>query len=130
MPGPEGSKQQRDLAGTGKIIVVGIFGVYAALDGMAANHDVILREGQLLSSRDANLQVHQIEPGDQFRHRMLNLQPRVHLEEIEILLLVDQKLDRAGIGISGGLATRTATSPMRRRMSGSTMGEGASSTTF
>src|SRR5580700_5590365 len=44
--GSRRKKQQRDLAGTGKVIVIGIFGVDAALDGMAANHYVILCEGQ------------------------------------------------------------------------------------
>ena len=34
---------------------------------------------------------------------MLHLQPRVHFEEVEVLLLVDQKLDRARIRIVSGL---------------------------
>ena len=33
--------------------------------------------------RDADLLANQIDPGNQFRHRMLDLQARVHLEEIE-----------------------------------------------
>ena len=88
---------------------------------------------KLLSRRDANLQLHQVQSRDQFRHRMLDLQARIHFQEIEILfeVRVHQKLDGAGIVIVGSLcATRTATSPMRRRISASTSGEGASSITF
>ena len=42
-------------------------------------------ERKLLSRGDANLQVHQVQSRDQFRHRMLDLQPRIHFQEIEIL---------------------------------------------
>ena len=41
----------------------------------------------------------QIKPGSQFRDRMFHLQPRIHFEEIEILLLIDQEFDGAGIGV-------------------------------
>ena len=53
-------EQQGNLPWAREIVVVGILGIDAALDGMAANFHVVLREGQLLSGGDANLQVHQI----------------------------------------------------------------------
>jgi hypothetical protein len=31
---------------------------------------------------------------------MLDLQPRVHLEEVELLVSIDEKLDRAGVGVA------------------------------
>ncbi len=70
---------------------------------MPANHDVVLREWQSFTVRDADLQVHQVEPGDQFGHRMFHLQTRIHFQEVEILLLVDQKLDCAGVGVARSL---------------------------
>ena len=62
-----------------------------------------LREGQLLAGRDADLQVHEIESGGQLGDRMLHLQARVHFEEVEVLLLIDQEFDGAGIGVVGRL---------------------------
>ena len=43
---------------------------------------------------DADLFLHEVEPGEHFGHRMLDLKPRVHLDEIELAVLVE-KLDRA-----------------------------------
>ena len=34
---------------------------------------------------------------------MLDLDARVHLEEVEVLLLIDEELDRAGVGVAGRL---------------------------
>lgn len=70
---------------------------------MPANRDVLLPERQRLAVRDVNLQMHQIEPGNEFGHRVLDLKAGIHLEKIKILLLIDEKLDGSGIRISGGL---------------------------
>src|SRR5690242_8088826 len=54
--------------------------------------------------------MHEIDAGDCFRYRMLDLQARVHLDEIELAILVEE-LDRAGAGIaeiSNGLGTDAA----------------------
>src|SRR5215813_1303104 len=42
---------------------------------------------------------------------MLDLQPRIHFEEVEVLVLIDEKLDRPSIGITGspGYAHRNLT---------------------
>ena len=64
IPGPEGCSSTRDLARAGEIIVVGIFGVDAALDRVSANRDVVLRKGQFLAGRNADLQMHEIESGN------------------------------------------------------------------
>ena len=44
---------------------------------------------------------------------MLHLQARIHLQEVEVLLLIDEELDRSGICVSGGLgdANRDLTHP-------------------
>ena len=62
---------------------VGIFGVDACLDRVAGELHVGLLEGNRLARRDADLQGHEIEPGHRLRHRMLDLDAGVHLEEIE-----------------------------------------------
>jgi hypothetical protein len=38
----------------------------------------------------------EVQPGDQFRDWVLDLQPRVHFQEVEVAVLVHQKLDRPG----------------------------------
>ena len=43
----------------------------------------LLRPRQRLAGRDEQLRAHEIEAGDRFGDRMLDLQPRVHLEEVE-----------------------------------------------
>ena len=43
----------------------------------------LLRQRQRLAGGDAQLPLDQVEPGDHFGHRMLDLQPRVHLHEVE-----------------------------------------------
>ena len=35
-----------------------------------------------------------------FGDRMLHLQARVHLEKIELAVLIEQELDRAGVGVA------------------------------
>ena len=42
-----------------------------------------LREGQPLSGGDADLPLHQVQPGDQLGDRVLHLQAGVHLQEVE-----------------------------------------------
>ena len=44
---------------------------------------LVLGLRQRLAGRDAQLPLHQIEAGDHLGHRMLDLQARVHLHEVE-----------------------------------------------
>ena len=63
--------------------------------------------------------MHQVESRDQFRHRMLDLQARIHFQEIEILRSASTRNSTVPALCSWQpVATRTATSPMRRRISG------------
>src|ERR1039458_6559761 len=60
---------------------------------------------QVTTPRDVNLQLDQIEPGSAFRHRMLDLQPRVHLHEKELpAFRLIQEFHGACIAVAGGLA--------------------------
>ena len=69
------------------------------------------RTGCISSGAPAAMRIcslHEIEPGDHFGHRMLDLQARVHLDEIELAVLV-QELDRADAAIAELPPWRAAT---------------------
>ena len=111
-----------------------ILRVDAALDRVTALREALLREGQRLARRDAQLRVHQIDAGHAFGDRMLDLQARVHLEEIEarvVAVAFEQELARAGVAIAdrlgGGDGRRAHPLANRRR---SSAGHGLSSITF
>ncbi|MNC91474.1 hypothetical protein D3C83_77450 [compost metagenome] len=70
---------------------------------MAALADLLLREGQALAGRDAKLPFHQVEAGHGLRHRVLDLQARVHLHEVERAACFDDELDGAGVHVTDGL---------------------------
>ena len=59
--------------------------------------------GNAFAGGDADLQLDQIETRHHLGHRMLHLQPRVHLQEVEGAVRRQQKLDRAGIAVADGL---------------------------
>jgi hypothetical protein len=62
---------------------------------VAAQAHVLLAQRQRLARGHAQLQLDQIEPGHGLGHRVLDLQARVHLHEIEPALGVEQALERA-----------------------------------
>ena len=80
----------------GQEVAVRVLGIDARLDRPAVELHVILLDRQLLAVGDADHPFHQIEAGDEFGHRMLDLQARIHLEEEKVALGVDDELDRAG----------------------------------
>ena len=49
---------------------------------------------------NANLGLHQVAHGDQLGDRVLNLDARVDLDEVEVALLVHEELDRTGVAIA------------------------------
>ena len=71
---------------------------------MALWLDDILRPAHLLPSRNANLLFHDVDACAHFGHRMFHLNACVDLQEIEIQVLVDQKLHRPGVAVADGLA--------------------------
>ena len=76
-----------------------MLGIDAAFDGMAGDADVVLAIAQRRAGRDADLLAHQVDADDHLGDRMLDLQPGVHLDEIELAVLV-QELDGAGAAIA------------------------------
>ena len=69
---------------------------------MAAHRNIFLLDRQLLACRHTNLKMHEIQSGHQLCHRMLHLQTRIHLKEVEIPLLIDKELDRSCVRVPGG----------------------------
>ena len=80
-----------------------VFGIDAALNGPAIAFDLSLRQRQLLTSGHPNHQLHQIQPGDALRHRVLHLQARVHLQKVKTLVFAHHKLHCAGALVVHGL---------------------------
>ena len=82
----------------------------------------------------AHLCVHQIDAGDSLCHGMLDLQPRVDLEEVErrgVARSFDEEFNGPGISSTRPrVRARAAASPIRCRSFGVTAVEGVSSTTF
>ncbi len=95
------------------------------------NAHVLLPEAQLLAGRDADLRLHQVHPRDRLGHRMLHLDAGVHLHEVEVLLLVQEELDGARVGVAdrlcGPARPSHRASPASRA---SMMGQGLSSMSF
>ena len=83
----------------------GILGIDPALDGVAALRQLLLPPRQRLAAGDPQLRPDQVDAGHRFGDRMLDLQPRVHLEKVEarrVAFALDQELDRAGVAIADG----------------------------
>src|SRR5690606_33006144 len=79
--------------GTGRELE-GIFGVDAALDGMAPERDIALAQREFLAGGNQYLLLHQVNTGDHFSDRVLNLDTGVHFNEKELAVFV-QELKRA-----------------------------------
>jgi len=62
-----------------------LLGVEADLYGAPAQGHVLLGEGQPLPGGDGELQVDEIKARHELRHGVFDLQPRVHLEKVEVL---------------------------------------------
>jgi hypothetical protein len=84
-----------------------ILGGDAALDGEAVARDVFLRrKGDLfvekcMTLRDEDLGADEVDAGDAFRDRMLDLDARVHLDEEPVVLIhVVEELDGAGVVVA------------------------------
>ena len=56
---------------------------------------------QRFAHRDHDLLAHEVDAGDFFGDRMLDLDALVHFQEIEIAVVVDDEFDRAGVGVMG-----------------------------
>ena len=58
----------------------------------------------LFTFGDADLRLDEVDAGDFLGDGMLDLQARVDLDEVVPAVLVEEELDRAGVGVAGVLA--------------------------
>ena len=80
-----------------------VFGVQAHLDGVAAQFDLALREGQLLAGGHADLHLHDVDAAGHLGDGVLHLYARVHLDEVELAVL-EQELEGARATVADLLA--------------------------
>ena len=93
----------RDGAGRrNELTVGGIFGVDAHFDRVTVVGDVVLGEVERLAGGDAQLPLDEVEPGHELGDGVLDLETRVHLEEEELAVLVEE-LDGAGVHVAARL---------------------------
>ncbi len=90
-------------AGGGEEIVVRVFGVQPYLDGVADQRHLLLADRQRLAAGDANLPGDQIEAGDGFGDRVLDLQAGIHFHEEEFSTGIQQEFHGAGTDVADGL---------------------------
>ncbi|EKD60207.1 MAG: hypothetical protein ACD_54C00887G0001 [uncultured bacterium] len=87
-------------ANRGQEVAVGVFGIQTAFHRPAVDLQIFLLERQRFTARHPDHLFHQIDPGDQLRHRMFHLQTGVHLKEIEVAVAINDEFHRAGAGIA------------------------------
>ena len=103
----------RDAAVVGREVTLRILGRDPALHRDAAVLDLLLRRDverrlvQPVSVRDQDLAAHQVDAGHHLGHRVLDLDARVHFDEVELVAIdVEQELDGAGAAIADRSAQR------------------------
>ena len=78
-----------------------VLGVIMLLRGFA--DALMMRLQQAMAFGDVHHLAHQIQTAHELRHGMLDLEARVHLQEIKIAVFCEQKLERARRKITDGL---------------------------
>src|SRR5438093_1619201 len=101
-PGTARRPQADDATGRRDEPRVGILGVDTALDGPAVPDDLVLGEAELLPGRDPELLLDEVAPRHELGHGVLDLEPRVHLEEVEAPVAVHEELHRTRIDVADG----------------------------
>ena len=61
-----------------------------------------MAEAEALARRDPELLPDDVDPRHHLRHRMLDLQPGVHLEEVEVPVAVHEELHGPGVDVADG----------------------------
>jgi hypothetical protein len=70
--------------------------------------------GRALAGGDQELRLHEIDARDELGHRMLDLDAGVHLDEVELPVLIEE-LERARAAVADRAAGLAQRSPMVRR---------------
>ena len=94
---PLGPADVRDATRRGQESTLDVLGVETHLDRVPTRCGLAQR--QPLAHCDTQLLLHQVDVPHELRHGMLDLEARVHLEEREAALRVDDELGRSGVGV-------------------------------
>ena len=68
---------------------------------MAAERDVGLAEAERLAGGDPDLRRDEVDAGQHLRHRVLDLDPAVDLDEVEVAVAIDEELERPDVLVAG-----------------------------
>ena len=97
----------REPAVVGHELVRRVFGRHAALNRKAVRRDLILRRQADLrpvepfALRNENLRSHDVDAGHFFGDGVLDLDPRIDLDEVQLVRVrIDEELDRAGVVVA------------------------------
>src|SRR5262249_60010728 len=104
------------------VVVIGVLRVEPALQAVAEPPDVLLAEGEPGARGDLDLEAHEVEPRRDLGDGVLDLEPRVDLEEVEGAVRGQEELHRPRVdvrgGPGGGDARRAERLPSRGRQGG------------
>ena len=100
--GSLGELEDRDRAGRGQEVAIRVLGVDPALDCRPPHLHITLGPAKPFAGGDAELSLDEIAPHDLLRDGVLDLEPRVHLQEVEAVPL-HQELDGPGVPVAGRL---------------------------
>ncbi len=92
----------RDLSRAGRE-GEGILGIDAAFDRVTAEFEVALLEAQALARSNADLLADDVDARDEFRHGVLDLHARIHLNKVELAVFVEE-LERARTAVADAAA--------------------------
>ena len=98
-----GGAVRRDPAGVGPEAVRRVLGGDPALQRGTAQPDRVLVEAEVregLAGRDPQLGLHEVDVGDLLGHGVLDLDARVHLDEVVVAVGAEQELHRAGVAVA------------------------------
>src|SRR5271168_3031688 len=84
-------------------VTLGILGVNAKLHRGAFELHLPLLERELLAHRHPNTFLDQVNPGDHLSHTVLDLDPRVHLDEVKLAAVCQQEFNRADVRVADDL---------------------------
>src|SRR5690348_15567359 len=86
---PAGLMEYCNFSGAWAKIIIGIFGVNTAFNGM--HHRYIIFTGKFITCSDHDLFFYQVVIDHFFRYTMLYLYTGIHFHEIKIAVLIYQK---------------------------------------
>ena len=81
-------------------VAVRVFGIQTVFNRPAVDLHVVLRDRQRFAICNADHLFNQIDAGDQFGHRVFHLKTRVHLEEVEVPVTIDDEFHSTRAGVA------------------------------